>query len=51
MMIVNKEKMHSKKEYEVPQMEVFAFEAQGALLEGSSVGDVIPCSAGDSDCE
>ena len=43
------EKKSSKKEYEAPQMDVIAFDVQGALLDGSG-GDVEDCT-GSPDCD
>ncbi len=37
------EKKSSKKEYEPPQMDVIAFDVQGAILQDSS-GDVEDCT-------
>ena len=44
-MVKIEEQIKCKKEYTVPQMEVLAFEAQGALLENSG-GDVYACTEG-----
>lgn len=43
-MLVDYEKVESKKEYEVPQMEVMAMDVQGTLLQESAPqGGIIEC--------
>lgn len=44
-MLVDYEKVRSKKEYKVPQMEVMAMDVQGSLLQESTPG------GGDLVCE
>ena len=44
------EKIDSKKEYEVPQMEVLDFKVQGVLCDSTPSGGIL-CEDGTSGCE